>query len=113
MSRTVKRLLLLIAALVALVAVPLGFYSRNVLRDNAFEQQVADVVAEWDPSGSVVRVDASTDGTGATVELDVTGPRKPEPAWRLAELLSERRGERVTVELSYTLTQEDRAVSSG
>ena len=61
----------------------------------------------------VVRVDASTDGTVATVELDVTGPRKPEPAWRLAELLSERRGERVTVELSYTLTQEDRAVSSG
>jgi uncharacterized hydrophobic protein (TIGR00271 family) len=112
-ARQARLGLLLWIALVALVAVPLGFYSRNVLRDNAFEQQVADVVAEWDPSVSVVRVDASTDGTVATVELDVTGPRKPEPAWRLAELLSERRGERVTVELSYTLTQEDRAVSSG
>jgi hypothetical protein len=47
------------------------------------------------------------------VVLDVTGPRSPEPAWRLAELLSRRRGEQVSVTITFTLTEEDRAVSSG
>ncbi len=99
--------------LVVLIAVPLGFYSRNVIRDNAFEEEVAKVVPTWDPSVRVVSVDATTDGERASVALDVTGPRRPEPAWRLAELLSQRRGEQVSVTITFTLAQEDRAVSSG
>jgi uncharacterized hydrophobic protein (TIGR00271 family) len=99
--------------LVAAVAVPLAVYSRGVLRDATFEQQVVGVVEEWDPSVRVLSIDASTDGRTATVALDVTGPRKPEPAWRLAELLSDRRGEKVSVTLRFSLAQEDRAVSSG
>lgn len=61
----------------------------------------------------LVSVDASTDGERATVNLDVTGPRRSEPAWRLAELLSEQRGQRVSVTLTFTRAQEDRVVSSG
>lgn len=99
--------------LVALVAVPLALYSRSAIRDNVFEEEVASVVSTWDPSVRVVSVDATTDGERAKVVLDVTGPRSPEPAWRLAELLSRRRGERVSVTITFTLTQEDRAVSSG
>lgn len=99
--------------LVVAVAVPLALYSRNVIRDNRFEQEVARVVEEWDPSVRVVSLDATTDGERSTVAIDVTGPRRPEPAWRLAELLSSRRGERVTVDLTFTLEQQDRAVSSG
>ena len=99
--------------LVGAVAVPLAVYSRNVIRNTAFEQEVTSVVGTWDPSVRVVSLDASTTGERATVRIDVTGPRRPEPAWRLAELLSERRGERVEVLLTFTLAQEDRAVSSG
>jgi len=61
----------------------------------------------------LVSVDASTDGERATVNLDVTGPRRSEPAWRLAELLSEQRGQRVSVTLTFTRAQEDRVASSG
>lgn len=99
--------------LVVAVAIPLALYSRNVIRDNRFAQEVAVAVEDWDPSVRVVTLDATTDGQRATVTIDVTGPRRPEPAWRLAELLSSRRGERVEVNLTFTLEQEDRAVSSG
>ncbi|MCB1000279.1 MAG: DUF389 domain-containing protein [Acidimicrobiales bacterium] len=98
--------------LMAAVTVPLAFYSRDVVRNTAFEQQVSRTVTEWDPSVRVVSVDAETDGERAEVRIDVTGPRRPEPAWKLAELLSSRRGERVEVSLTFTLTQEDRAVST-
>lgn len=98
--------------LVGAVTVPLALYSRNVVRNTAFEQQVSRTVNEWDPSVRVVSVDAATDGERAEVRLDVTGPRRPEPAWKLAELLSAQRGERVEVSLTFTLTQEDRAVST-
>jgi uncharacterized hydrophobic protein (TIGR00271 family) len=105
--------LVLWSSLVVAVAIPLAFYSRNVIRDNRFEQEVALAIDEWDPSVRVVALDVTTDGERATVTLDVTGPRRPEPAWRLAELLSSQRGERVAVNLTFTLEQEDRAVSSG
>ncbi len=99
--------------LVCAVAVPLAVYSGNVIRNTAFEQEVTSVIDTWDPSVRIVSLDATTTGGRATVRIDVTGPRRPEPAWRLAELLSERRGERVEVLLTFTLAQEDRAVSSG
>jgi uncharacterized hydrophobic protein (TIGR00271 family) len=101
------------ATFVVVVAVPLALYSSAVIRNTAFEQQVTSLVEEWDPSVRLVSIDASTNGERATVAIDVTGPRRPEPAWRLAELLSERRGERVSVTVTFTLAQEDRAVSSG
>ena len=100
------------ALLVAAVTVPLAIYSRSVIRNTALEQQVVAAVEEWDPSVRVVAIDASTDGRTTMVELDVTGPRRPEPAWRLAEMLSDRRGDSVSVTVRFTLAQEDRARSS-
>ncbi len=96
----------------AATAVPLAAYSRQVVEDTRFEEQVSDVVQQWDPSVRIVSLDAQLRGDHATVKLSISGPRQPEPAWRLAELLSDRRDVRVTVEVTFTLTREDTAVAT-
>jgi hypothetical protein len=48
----------------------------------------------------------------AVVDLSLTGPRQPEPAWRLAELLSDRRDIKVTVDITFVLATEDHAVAT-
>lgn len=97
---------------IAATAVPLAAYSRQVVEDTRFEEQVSDVVQQWDPSVRIVSLDAQLRGDHATVKLSISGPRQPEPARRLAELLSNRRGVRVTVEVTFTLTSEDTAVAT-
>jgi uncharacterized hydrophobic protein (TIGR00271 family) len=94
------------------VAVPLAIYSEQVIANTVFEDEVRSVIDQWDPSVSVLHLDATVNDDRATVRVDLIGPRDPEPAWKLAELLSQRRNARVTVELTFTLTQEERAVSS-
>ncbi len=99
-------------ALVIAVTVPLAVYSQRVIRNTAFEVQVGQSVRDWDPSVHIVTLDAQVAKGGATVHLEITGPRKPEPAWRLAEILSDKRGSRVSVSVSFTLTSEDEALST-
>ena len=98
--------------LVVAVTVPLAVYSRQAIRNTRFEREVTDVVRDWDPSVRLVDVDATIGAHTAEVRIEVTGPREPEPAWRLAEILTDRRGVRVSVTVTFTLTQEDRAVST-
>ncbi|MFM2070815.1 MAG: hypothetical protein RLZZ623_1078 [Actinomycetota bacterium] len=111
-SQTGIGLVLWVVTLLA-IAVPLAVYSEQVVVNSAFEDEVIRVIGDWDPSVSVVRLDASVTGDRATVRVDLSGPRDPEPAWKLAEMLSERRHARVSVEIRFTLTTEERAVSSG
>lgn len=99
-------------ALVVAITVPLAVYSRQAIRDTQFEREVSTVVREWDPSVSLVDVDATIGAHNAEVVIEVAGPRQPEPAWRLAELLADRRDVRVQVSVTFTLTHEDRAVST-
>jgi len=96
---------------VAAVAIPLATYSRQVVNNNRFEDQVSDDIRVWDPSVRITSLDAEIHGDDATVRVSLEGPRKPEPAWRLAEMLADRRGVKVTVELTFTLATEDNAVA--
>ncbi len=96
----------------AIVAVPLTLYSRRVVNDQRFEDVVSSTVAEWDPSVHISSVDAKVRDGVATVALSLTGPRPPEPAWRLAEMLSEQRGVKVTVDVSFVLATEDHAIAT-
>lgn len=97
---------------VAAVAVPLAAYSSQVVRDNRFEDQVSEEIAAWDPSVGITSIDAQIRGDSATVKVALSGPTPPEPAWRLAQLLSDRRGVKVTVEVTFTLATEDQAVAT-
>ena len=96
----------------AAVAVPLTLYSRQVVANQRFEDQVSAAVAVWDPSVRITSLDAQIKGDHATVTLGLQGPRTPEPAWRLAELLSAERGVQVTVDVVFVLASEDHAVAS-
>jgi len=96
----------------AAVAVPLTLYSRQVVANQRFEDQVSAAVAVWDPSVRITSLDAEITGDHATVTLGLQGPRTPEPAWRLAEILSTERGVQVTVDVSFVLAGEDHAVAS-
>jgi uncharacterized hydrophobic protein (TIGR00271 family) len=97
---------------VAVVAIPLTLYSRRVVDDQRFEDVVSSTVAEWDPSVQIASVEAKVRGDVATVALSLTGPRRPEPAWRLAEMLSEERGVKVVVDVTFVLATEDHAVAT-
>lgn len=96
----------------AAVAVPLTLYSRRVVDDQRFEATVGSMVTEWDPSVHIASLDAKVRGNTATVALSLTGPRTPEPAWRLAEMLSEERGVKVVLEVTFVLATEDKAVAT-
>jgi uncharacterized hydrophobic protein (TIGR00271 family) len=96
----------------AIVAVPLTLYSRRVVDDQRFEDVVTATVADWDPSVHISSVDAKVRGDIATVALSLSGPRPPEPAWRLAEMLSEERGVKVTVDVTFVLATEDHAIAT-
>lgn len=97
---------------VAVVAIPLTLYSRRVVEDQRFEDVVSSKVSVWDPSVHISAVDAKVRGDIATVALSLTGPRPPEPAWRLAEMLSEERGVKVVVDVTFVLATEDHAVAT-
>ena len=112
-TRLRLRLALAVWVLVlAVVAIPLSLYSRRVVDDQRFEDVVNSTVAEWDPSVHIASVEATVRGGVATVAISLTGPRPPEPAWRLAEMLSADRGVKVTVDVTFVLATEDHAVAT-
>ena len=94
------------------VAVPLTVYSQRTVDDQRFEDLVVSTVGEWDPSVSLSSVDARVRDGVAVVKVVLSGPRQPEPAWRLAELLSQQEGVKVTVDVTFTLATEDHAVAT-
>ncbi len=94
------------------VAVPLTVYSQRTVDDQRFEDLVVSTVGEWDPSVSLSSVDARVRDGVAVVKVVLSGPRQPEPAWRLAELLSQQERVKVTVDVTFTLATEDHAVAT-
>lgn len=111
-SRRVRLGVVVWVVVLAAVTVPLTVYSRRVVDDQRFEAMVVDTVRTWDPSVHVASVDATVRDGVARVELSLTGPRAPEPAWRLAELLSDQRDIKVTVDVTFVLATEDHAVAT-
>lgn len=93
------------------VAVPLTIHTRTVLTEQRLASDVNDAVSAWDPSLTIQSL-AVDDRSGVDrVELLVSGPREPAAVWRLADLLRERRGEAVDVQVEWIQQVERRAVS--
>jgi uncharacterized hydrophobic protein (TIGR00271 family) len=94
------RLAITLLAVVA-VAVPLTLHTQATIRDSSLRRAVTGSVRTWDASVRVIELRADlADGT-AQVELIVSGPNDPRPAWQLAELVRDSFGTPVDLELRY------------
>ena len=83
------------------VAVPLTLHTQATIRDSSLRRAVTESVGTWDDSVRVIELRADlADGT-AQVELILSGPNAPRPAWQLAELVRDSFGTPVDLELRY------------
>jgi uncharacterized hydrophobic protein (TIGR00271 family) len=94
------RLAITLLAVVA-VAIPLTLHTQATIRDSSLRRAVTQSVGQWDDSVRVIELRADlADGT-AEVELILSGPNAPRPAWQLAELVRDSFGTPVDLELRY------------
>lgn len=84
-----RRLAITLLAVVV-VAIPLTLHTRAVIRQTTLVRSVSSSVVAWDGSVRVVELDARVDGSRAVVELLVSGPDEPQPAWKLASEIERR-----------------------
>lgn len=86
---------------VVVVAIPLTLHTRSTMRDSSLRRAVIESVVTWD--GTVRMIELRADFTGGTAEIDLilSGPNSPRPAWKLAELVREAFGAPVDLELRY------------
>lgn len=103
-SSLARRLVVTVVAVIG-VAIPLTFHTRAALRDARLEQAVVDAVADWDDSARIVELQADVEDGDAAVELLVSGPNSPQPAWRLAQEIHDRFGSAVDLRLLYERDQ--------
>ena len=95
-----RRLVVTLVAVIG-VAIPLTFHTRAALRDARLEQAVVDAVAAWDDTARIVEMQADVAGDDATVELLLSGPNSPQPAWRLGQAIHDRFGGSVDLRMLY------------
>ena len=88
-------------AAVALVAVPLFFHTRSVIRDRRLQSAVVRAVEEWDDEVRIVENNSDQAEDQAHVELLVVGRGEPRPAWELAEIVRDLYGSPVELRLRY------------
>jgi uncharacterized hydrophobic protein (TIGR00271 family) len=88
-------------AAVALVAIPLSFHTRSVVRDQRLQSAVVRAVEQWDDEVRIVENDADQADDRAYVELLVVGRGEPRPAWELAENIRDLYGGPVELRLRY------------
>lgn len=94
------RLSITLLAVVA-VAIPLTLHTRSTIRDSDLRRAVTESVEKWDDAVRVIEIRADLAGGTAHVELTLSGPNDPRPAWQLAELVRESFGTPVDLELRY------------
>ena len=93
--------MLLVVIIVVGVAVPLTFHTISAIEDRNFNENVSAAISDWDGTVTVARLEADVvDGVGK-VTLFVVGANEPAPAWQLAELIRDRHGGPVELELSW------------
>lgn len=100
---SVGKRLLVTLTIVAIIAIPLTLHTRDTIRDRNLNRDVLDAIAEWDADVRVVDLEVVLFGDRADIELDVVGPSESPDAWRLGQLIRERSGYDVDLELSYEL----------
>lgn len=98
------RLSITLLAVIA-VAIPLTLHTRATIQDSNLRRAVTESVEKWDATVRVIEIRADlADGT-ARVELILSGPNDPRPAWELAEFVRESFGTAVDLELRYDRDQ--------
>jgi uncharacterized membrane protein len=101
-GRRVLRLRLAVTiAAVALVAIPLYFHTRSVVRDQRLQRAVVDAVESWDDTVRILENRSDQADDQALVELLVVGRGQPNPAWELAEGIRDRSGLPVELRLRF------------
>jgi uncharacterized hydrophobic protein (TIGR00271 family) len=93
---------------VIIVTIPLAIHTRRVVEQEQFERLVADTVQIWDPRSVVSSLDTETDGLW-TVAIEVQTPSDRSPTWQLAQLITERSGQPIDLDLRYVTEERDRA----
>jgi uncharacterized hydrophobic protein (TIGR00271 family) len=95
-------------AAVVVVAIPLGIHTANVIQQETFTRLVTSTVGEWDPRSVIVGLSTSTQDVW-TVSLQVRAPADRSPTWLLAQMLRDRSGHPVDLDLRYATEVRDRA----
>lgn len=90
------------------VSVPLAIHTSHVVQEEQFRRLVARSVAEWDPRSTIIAVQTSSDA-GWTVSLQLSTPPDRSAAWRLAEIITEKTGRDIDLDVSYVSEERDRA----
>lgn len=105
--------LIVSAVLLVAVSIPLTIHTVSVVQDQRFSQTVARQVSEWDPNATIEDLFADLQPGGrAVVELTVsTTSIGQQPAWQLADSLSEETGRVVSVEIRYRVEDSGAATS--
>jgi hypothetical protein len=88
-------------AAVLAVAIPLTLHTRAALEDASLRRTVTRAVLEWDDTVRVIDLTSDVYERRASVELLVSGPNAPRPAWDLAERIEARFGGPVDLRLRY------------
>ncbi len=83
------------------VAIPLTLHTQSAIRDVSLRRSVASAVVAWDDTVRIIELNADVVGDRADVELLVSGPNDPQPAWRLAREIDDRFGGAVDLRLLY------------
>lgn len=83
------------------VAVPLSLHTAATIEETSLRRSVTDSLVAWDDTVSVVELSADVAGGRADVDLLVSGPNAPRPAWRLARDIEERFDGPVDLRLRY------------
>lgn len=96
---------------VALVAVPLTVQTTRVVADQGLASDVSAAIKSWDPTVDVIQLDTDEADGVARIQLVVTGPSAPRPAYRLAELVQSRHGGKVEVDLGYVRRDEQQGAA--
>jgi len=88
--------------------IPLGIHTANVIQQETFTRLVASTVGEWDPRSVIVGLSTTTQDVW-TVSLQVRTPADRSPTWLLAQMLRDRSGHPVDLDLRYATEVRDRA----
>jgi len=81
-----------------------------VLEDEAFVRDVTSAVDEWDPQAKIVAIDADRSGTHGTVSMTVaTSASDLQPAWKLAQRITDEHGIELELDVRYQRESTDAA----